>query len=237
MKQAKRAILLVVALLGATSLCSVEAQTLKTTRLPDGTGTIGTAPGWTVEGAYRGSVTLKGPQGAVMQLGVPWAITLPIDPVTGWQSIAAGQAPTANVGDVVTALQQVMYFHSGQARIVRLNRRAARPAIVGVPASMFSYDFVTGGKTYTGIGYYTTLSYGQSSPVWNLYASVVAAPKATFWKQFPTMVKMWGNWKANGKTPDAGSASALTDGIIKMKWASADKQAKYFREDILGDPR
>jgi len=236
MKKFKRAILLGVALLAAAPVASVEAQTLKTTRLPDGTGTIGTAPGWTVEGAYRGSVTLKGPQGAVIQLGVPWAITLPIDPVTGWQSIAAGQAPTANVGDIATALNQVLYYN-GRGRLTRLSRRSARPAIQGMPASMLSYDFVAAGKTYTAIGYFTTLGYGQSSPVWSMYCSCVVAPKPVFWKMFPTMVKMWGTWKVNGKAPDAGSSSALTDGIIKMKWASADKQAKYFRENILGNPR
>ena len=42
---------------------------LKTTEFPDGTGTIGLAPGWKVDGSYRGSIGCKGPGGAAILVG------------------------------------------------------------------------------------------------------------------------------------------------------------------------
>ncbi|MBC7805187.1 MAG: hypothetical protein H7145_03455 [Akkermansiaceae bacterium] len=49
---------------------SAHAQTvkLKTTPFPNGTGSIGLAPGWQVTDAYRGSVACTGPGQPIWQL-------------------------------------------------------------------------------------------------------------------------------------------------------------------------
>jgi hypothetical protein len=227
--------LLVTLALSLTVAASVPcaAQTLRTDPLHDKTGTIGLAPGWKQINAYRGAVDCSGPNGASIRLGLPFAILVPIDPVTGWRPIGADTAPVANTGDLVGALREVM-TKSFQARITKLTKRQAKSASPGVPAYYFCYDFVQGGKTFTVLGYFTTLSYGSTSPVWSLYSSGVIAPKPVFKKMLPTMLKMWASWRPNGQEPDSGSASALVDGIIKQRWTSAHKQSDDFLEHVLG---
>ena len=56
------------ALLGLTSVCLLHGQALRTTYLPDGSGTIGLPPGWTVT-AVNAMVSASGPEGTV-DLGI-----------------------------------------------------------------------------------------------------------------------------------------------------------------------
>jgi hypothetical protein len=192
----------------------------------DGTGSIGVAPGWRYESAYRGTVQCLGPNNAAVVLGFPWTVTRPDSEVA--QFVGPDQ-PMAAVGDIPNALREVL-AKKVRATLKSLRSQSAPPAIDGVPAYYMLYEYVQDGKTFVALGYLTTLNYGPSSPSWTLYASAVVAPKDQFMKQLPTMLAMWKSWRPNGSNPRAGSESAKFDKMLNDRIESFEKMQAEFRK-------
>ena len=200
---------------------------LKTKVFPDETGTIGLAPGWILDGAYRGSCGCNGPDGQKLLMGFPWNILrvghpLLNDPIAkqAWKDQAR-----AKDGDLETALRQVIES-KGDARLLSLRSRPAPPGLEGVPAKYFLYEFTSKGKKITALGYFSSVVTNDNTlPSWSLYSSAVMAPSNRFMKDLPTMMAMWNSWRPNGKKPKAGSESAMIDANI----AAATK----YRQDTL----
>ena len=201
---------------------------LKTTAFPDGTGSIGLAPGWVIEGAYNGAVGCKGPGGAVVILKLPYTILRPESSVT--QLPGAAQTPIARTGDLVGALRAIMAKQNGKLGAVRGRKLGSLPS--GAPTYLLHYQFHQNGKDYTAIGYFAPLDYGADQPMWQLYSSAVAAPTPVFAKNLPAMLTMWKSWRPNGSKPTEGSASAVFDEILKDRKASYDEIQKQFREQL-----
>lgn len=201
---------------------------LKTTPFPDGTGSIGVAPGWHIDNAYRGSVACTGPNGAVVILKLPYVILRPESGVA--QLPGAAQQPIARAGDIVGALRAIMTKNGGVLGKVRGKRLASLES--GAPAYLLHYEFKQNGKSWTAIGYFATLDYGPDQPMWQLYSSAVAAPTAQFVKTAPTMLAMWKSWRPNGNKPSEGSISATFDDILKDRKASYEEIQKKFREQL-----
>ena len=195
-----------------------HAQTLKQTAFSDGTGSIGLAPGWRIDGANKGSVQCLGPNGAAVILKVPWVILRPESSLNDLSS--AENSPVAPAGDVPAALREIMKKKVGATlKNMRMRRAASAPG--GPPAYVILYEFSQNGKALTGLGYFAALDYGSSQPFWQLYSSAIVAPTKTFAQAAPTMVKMWRSWKPNGLPPKEGSTSAIFDKIV------SDRQLSY----------
>jgi len=197
-------------------------------RLSDGTGTIGLAPGFQMGEAYRGSVSAVHPNGSTISLGIPYVVVSPDSSLLSLPS--AQQSPIAYPGDLGTALREVLAKRF-QARLVSLISRPAPQAIAGVPAYYAMYDFVQNGVMYAGIGYFTTLSYGPNDP-WQMYSSVIVAPRANFAQMYPALMAMWRSWRPNGQEPLAGSQSAKIEAILKDSRQSYEKMQEAFRKNL-----
>lgn len=200
---------------------------LRQTPFPDGTGSIGLASGWHIDNSYRGSVTCVGPNGALVVMGMPWTIQIPGTSLDTLPS--AGQLPRARVGDIIGALREVLGKRAGAIlRSVRGNPAAQLSP--NVPAYYLLYEFEQNGRAMTGLGYFTTLSYGPSSPGWQLYSSGVAAPREQFSQMLQTMLLMWRTWRPNGRPPREGSSSALFERILQDSQISHERISREFRE-------
>ncbi|MBC8136960.1 MAG: hypothetical protein H8F28_13840 [Fibrella sp.] len=223
-------LILVAAFAMISTAVPVSAQTvkLKTTPFPDGTGSIGLAPGWHIDNAYRGAVGCVGPNGAVVILKLPYVILRPESGVA--QLPGAAQQPIARAGDIVGALRALLAKNGGVLGKVRGKRLASLDS--GAPAYLLHYEFKQNGKAWTAIGYFATLDYGPDQPMWQLYSSAVAAPTAQFAKTAPAMLAMWKSWRPNGNKPGEGSSSAVFDEILKDRKASYEEIQKKFREQL-----
>jgi hypothetical protein len=214
---------------------------LKTTELEDGTGTIGLAPGWKIDGSYRGTVGCKGPGGSAVVMGFPWVVQRPEHPVTNMPENPGG--PKARLGDLPAALREVLAHN--KARLTSLRSRSAPSGLAGVPASYFLYEYERDGKTFVGLGYFTTIGAPEDVlPYWQLYSSAVIAPKERFMQDLPTMMAIWNSWRPNGKRPREGSNGALIDAIreanqkraqdtLKSQQEAFDRMNERFRKEIL----
>ena len=205
----------------------VLAGSARAANFPDGTGSITVPKGWSIASAYRGSVDVRGPNGAAVILGLPYAVIDSRSSLTGLP--AAAQSPIALTGDVGTALRQIM-FKSG-AQLTNLRARSAPQSFPGVPAYYVFYQWNAQGRSWTAIGYFTSIIY-QGSDSWQLYTSAVVAPTAVFTRTAPTMLNMWRSWRPNGQLPSAGSESAQVDKIIRDSNAQMDRIQAQFREQL-----
>jgi hypothetical protein len=221
-------------LLAAAVLCGAlfgfalpsNAQTLTQTRFDDGTGSIGLPPGWRITDVYRGRVACAGPNNSAVILGNPWGIQIPgsLSDLPTY-----GKYPLARTGDIVTALREVL-TKNAQATLLSVSGSPAPQSIRGVPAYYLLYEFKQNGRMMTGLGYFTTLSYGNSTPGWELYSSAVIAPTDQFPQMLPIMMKMWNSWRPNGQEPSEGSSSALFDRLQKEKQLSHERISQEFRK-------
>ena len=194
------------------------AQNLKQTNFNDGTGSIGLAPGWQLDGVYRGAVQCVGPNGAAVVLKMPWVI---MRPESSLNNLSAAQTtPTARAGDIAGALREIMQKKIG-ATLKNVRGKKAPSAPGGPPAYLLMYEYVQNGQPMTGLGYFAVLDYGPSQPFWQLYSSAIVAPTKSFTQAAPTMVKIWRSWKPNGLPPHEGSSSAIFDDILQ------DRQLRY----------
>ncbi len=213
-------------LLLAGSVSSTSAQTLQRTQFEDGTGSIGLLPGWRITSVYRGTVNCVGPNGSVVVLGQPWGIQIP---GTLTELPTYGKYPLAQTGDIITALREVLHKF-GRATLRSVSGNPAPQAIRGVPAYYLLYEFEQNGRMMTGMGYFTTLSYGNSTPGWELYSSAVVAPRDQFPQMLHTMLQMWNSWRPNGQEPREGSSSALFDSLQRERQLSHERISREFRK-------
>jgi hypothetical protein len=209
----------------AGSVSPTSAQRLQRTQFEDGTGSIGLPPGWRITSVYRGKVTCAGPNGAAVNLGIPWGIQTP-GKLTELPTY--GKYPLAHPGDIPTALREVLQKYV-RANLRSLSGNPAPQAFRGVPAYYLLYDFEQNGRMMTGLGYFTALTYGPDSPGWELYSSGVAAPREQFPQMLQTMLQMWSSWRPNGQAPSEGSSSALFDELQAERQLSHERISRKFR--------
>ena len=219
-----------IAILGAIFLSAalaVSAQDLTRTNFEDGTGSIGLPPGWRIDNAYRGSVTCVGPNGAAVILKMPWVIVNPLSSVATLPT--ASQYPVVRRGDIIGALREVLKKYTS-SRLLSVRGAVAPGHSAGVPAYYLMYEFEQNGVRKTGLGYFTPLDYGASSPVWELYSSAVIAPSDQFDEMVQPMLRMWRSWRPNGQEPREGSDSALFDKIMEENRLSNEFWRRQMRE-------
>ena len=205
------------------SFCALpaQAQALRQVNFPDGTGSVGLPAGWQLASAYRGSVSVSGPGGAAVILGLPWVVLRPESSLT--QLPAAQTTPIAAPQNLALALVEVLAKRGG-ARLTGLGGQS-----LGSSASLLMYDFVQNGTAMTGLGYFAPLEYAGSD-TWQLYSSAIVAPRAQFAQLVPTLMNVWKSWKPNGQVPLEGSASARLDGALRQSRGSFDALQRQFRK-------
>ncbi|GEM_PF-1938624 len=226
----------------AAAAAAPAAAKLKTTELPDGTGTIGVPDGWNITEAYRGTVFVRGPQKQLVTMGHAFVISRPNHPAH--QLGIPTDAPFAPDGDLVGALKGVLA--KANNRLISLRAMPAPSGTPGVPAVFFSYEVEAHGTQFAAIGYFTSIGAGddQTLPYWQLYVSAVIAPKEIFMKELPTMMAMWKSWQPNGQKPKEGSAGAMIDEAIKdstrrraqtlkEQQAAYDRMNEKFKQTIM----
>ncbi len=208
----------------------IQTPKLTTKEFPDGTGTIGLAPGWVLDGAYRGTCGCRSANGSGIIMGMGQPILRPDGPVGQMPESVMLKMPTARVGDLSRAIRSIL--EKSGARVKSLRARPAPSASPGVPASYYLYEYESKGKKLTAMGYFTTLAYYESSPNWDLYSSYVTAPSERFMQDLPTMMSMWNSWRPNGQKPKAGSESENLDKALaenlRMHRATMKEQRESF---------
>ena len=211
-----------------STLCTlpVQAQALRQANFPDGTGSVGLPAGWQLTSAYRGSVSVSGPGGAAVILGVPWVVLRPESNLT--QLPAAQTTPIATPQNLALALSEVL-AKRGSARLTGLRGQSLNGQALGGSAALLMYDFVQNGTAMTDLGYFAPLEYAGSD-TWQLYSSAIVAPRAQFAQLAPTLMNVWKSWKPNGQAPLEGSASARLDGALCQSRGSFDALQRQFRK-------
>ena len=175
---------------GGAAAAPRKVPPLQKMPLSDGSGSIGLAPGYIMTGAFKGTVDVKGPDGAILGLGSPNNVF--VNPIGGVQP----NMMSGPFRDPVRALPNFLDVSFNRA----LSRREATLRIIetapvpwqGVQAAYISYEVTTAKLHYRYFGLF------QSRPVdntmWLFFASYVGAPANVFPREFPTMLAIWQSW-------------------------------------------
>jgi hypothetical protein len=175
---------------GGTVAAPRKVPPLQKVQLSDGSGWIGLAPGYRMTGAFKGTVDVVGPDGAILGLGSPNNVF--VNPI-------GGVAPNMMNGpyrDPVRALPNFLDVSFNRA----LSRREATLKIIetspqqmaGGQAAYIAYELSTAKLHYRYFGYF------QCRPIdntmWLFFASYVGAPVNVFPREFPIMLAIWQSW-------------------------------------------
>jgi hypothetical protein len=208
------------------------AQKLTTTQIPDGTGSIGLAEGWKMASGANGAVSAVGPNGAMMDLGIPLnVVTRGVEALFPDVGAAAFPGVTrVDFNDPVRAFLDVAAA-IGPKTGIRLTKIRSIEYITGWPngkAAYIRYTVSVKGKSQEAFGIYAIMPIDNVSGMF--YYSVVTAPTATFNKQFPTMLAMWKSWSLNDATArqrlaDAAASLAGVDYAGAMKSVNENRKA------------
>ncbi len=216
----------------APAAAQQPAAKLTTQEFPDGTGTIGLPTGWRIIDSYRGTVYCLGPKGQLVKQGSALVIARPDHPANNMG--IPSSAPLARDGDLVGALQGVL--QKANNKLISLRSRPAPSPRPGIPAAYFLYELEdANGKRMVAMGYFSALMESdQTLPYWQLYVSVVMAPKEIFMQELPTLLAIQDTYRPNGLAPREGSNGAMIDaGIardLKQRRANlAEQQAMFDR--------
>ncbi|MGD9536040.1 MAG: hypothetical protein AB7P52_01460 [Alphaproteobacteria bacterium] len=164
---------------------------LQQVRIPDGSGTIGLAPGWRIRNAYDGAVDIDGPGGAYFGLAgrsllttEPYAQMFPqmpyvssLDPVQGLYEVAAQSQRLGGLPTQVEVLgAEPVPWQNGQAALIRF--RLATPQ-----------------QVLDNYGLYALMQ-TDAAQVMSYYTAITAPPEV-FEQILPAALAMWSSWSAN----------------------------------------
>ena len=110
----------------ATPAAAKPAQKLTPYIFPDGSGSMGLPPGWTVDHAQLGDIIAQGPNGEKLRFGLVVPVIDPTSPQAG-VLMAGGGAPASFIA-VPYSADAATLFTQGSAQIAQKMRRQA-PAI------------------------------------------------------------------------------------------------------------
>lgn len=158
---------------------------LTRTPFPDGSGTIGLAPGWQVVNSYKGTVDIVGPEGTVMGLG-------------GVLNVVSAQAAALFPGSpyVSTLDPAAAFVELAQQSGVRMQLLDQRPTPwQNGQAAFVRYRANVKGTTLDGFGLVALMPYDTNAMIF--YQSFVYAPAQVFPRILPTALQTWASWSIN----------------------------------------
>ncbi|MCL6528021.1 MAG: hypothetical protein K6T57_14215 [Thermaceae bacterium] len=164
---------------------SAPVAPLTRTPLPDGSGSIGLAPGWQITGAYQGTVDVVGPGGASMSLGGPHIV------VPAQAAALFPGYPVVSSSNPTQALVEITRQSGAQMQVID-----SRPVEwQNGQAAFVRYRGSAGGRTVEGFALAALMPYDTNALLF--YLSYIAAPPQVFPQIFPTALQMWGSWSIN----------------------------------------
>lgn len=198
-------------------------------RFPDGSGSMKLPTGYRITGAANGAVDVVGPSGQIIELGLAYPVTTP-EAMRAFQQqqIALGirpQPPAVPVApfptDPVSALKEMIpiFSHTVEAAggaPVALEKIIETTPTQGLPGGKAAFIHLTSlqGKANAAARFHTVglVSYGATGAgQWLYYTSYVTAPEATFARDLPVMMRIWGSWKVSDAVLQGRLKKAMED--------------------------
>jgi hypothetical protein len=223
---------------------------LQTYNFPDGTGSVGLAPGWTTTAqSCQSGFLITGPNGQKLTIGLTLAINTPNSQIVQFSRQYPGSTPliAANFGEPAQVLQTII------PQISAIEERAGRPTatldnVVTVknlpPFSQGGKSAVlTYGVTRTENGrqtHYKALSNIALAPISNdsfmYWAIEAAAPDATAQQDTPLMLAMVNSWKVNNDAlqRNANQTSGSTKAAFEAGQAAHRDRVAAFDNYLQG---
>ena len=196
---------------------------LTTTTFPDGTGSIGLAPGWKLDDQKRESIIISGPGGASLRLGQ-------------YSSTIQPRAVQFGAEQYFTVIDDLSNPVAGtQAYIEQANRRAGNPMRLrvlevkpvsgggGMNAVMMHY-LIEGRDKQEGYGFFAAGPVGNG--MGQLYSSFAVGSPAAFKKGLVPMLAMW----RSKKTHFAAKAFTELPAEMVLRMETMKEQAKEVRK-------
>lgn len=185
--------------------------------------------GYRITGAANGAVDVVGPSGQAIELGLAYPITTP-EAMRAFeqQQIALGIRPGPRTvpvapypADPVSALKEMVpvFSHTAEAAgaaPIALEKIIEVAPTQGLPGGKAAFMHLTAlqGKGDAAVRYHTVglVSYGATGAgQWLYYTSYVTAPEATFARDLPVMMQIWGSWKVSDAVLQARLKKAMED--------------------------
>lgn len=194
---------------------------LTRTRLPDGSGVIGLAPGWRIGDAVKGALDAAGPHGELLSLGIASKV-LPSMPGRG-----PYRPPWPAFQMYVNILNKGALANGRMT--LRLIEQHPDPFRNG-EAAWIAYEATTQGQSRRGLAWVATARMASDIGAWFFYYSLAAAPADIFGRELPTMIAMWKSWGVNQEVFRERMDSALRSmhEINRMIQETNDYRSKTF---------
>jgi hypothetical protein len=152
-------------------------EPLTRTPVPDGSGTIGLAPGWVIRHAYKGAMDIQGPlPGSGMSLGA----VIPV-PFT-----------SADPAQALVMMAQGMGRSQGKRIEVQIIDQRPMQWQQGGRASLIRYRAITNGEAMDYFGLIAITPFDGQQVFF--YSSYIQAPPQSFARVLPTALRSWGTW-------------------------------------------
>lgn len=234
----------------ATVVCclmatAASAQKLTRQKFVDGSGSIGVATGWKIGSSANGAVSLAGPSGATMDLGIPMSVvTRGVERLYPEIPNPFPGSPRVDFNDPVRAGMDLIAFAAkalaAKGQSVRILKIKAVEPVRDFQNGRAAYIHITSsinGKSFDTFGLWAIMPVDNTQGIF--YTSAVSAPTAEFDKMFPTMMAMWQSWSLSDSTIKKrlnGAAEALgrvdyagtVDSVVRERRRVAEKAAEQY---------
>ena len=163
-------------------------------QFPDGSGSIGLAPGWKIGSSWKGVVDIHGPSGEVGVFGYYQQVIVnwigPPSPVPGaiYGRIRNPAAALASYCDSFTKGA----VSRGQATFKIIETAPMQPLTAGSQTAMFLVEMRSGQSAVRSLALVSVAPIDSEN--WIYYMSAVTAPEQLFAEQLPVMMQMWSSW-------------------------------------------
>ncbi len=187
---------------------AAKVPKLASTRLPDGSGVVGLAPGWKVTASFEGCFDAVGPNGAWMSIGCHKQILFNapagVKPASG--DFYGRQRPPWPAFEAWFDALNNGAIRQGRGTL-RLIEQAPTPTDGASQAAYLSYAYTQNGVQRRGLAWISTSAIGDIS--WLFYFSIMDFPAEKFAQQSPTGWAIWNSWSVDGKVLQKRMDSAL----------------------------
>jgi hypothetical protein len=164
------------------------------TQIPDGSGTLKLPTGWTITGAVKSMVSIAGPSGQLVDLGLWYPV---YTPEAASQMFARPQFVAA-FSDPSTASRELFPQMASALKVRATLDRIIEHAPVEYPngrAGFLHFEFTVNGEKRRSLAVIIMSPAGDGT--WTYYTSGCSSSAATFGENLPIMWEIWSSWKVS----------------------------------------